>query len=67
MNKQYREELAALRKMERELKSGMVKQKRDAEQEITAIVRERAKFVRGTERELARIQRRRAILLGRIG
>jgi hypothetical protein len=66
MNKEYRAELKQLRKTEKKLNSDYKKLIRETTRQMAALNRSGQRGRMATHRELARIQKRRAILEGRL-
>lgn len=66
MRKEYREELRLLNRSDRKLRSDLIKQLADLGRQTRQIMLAENKARRSTTKQLQRIDRRRAILLGRL-
>lgn len=67
MNKEYRAELKQLAKTEKKIKQDYKKLTRDTTRAMAELNRSTQRGRVATNRELARIEKRRAILQGRLG
>jgi hypothetical protein len=66
MTKEYRDELKTLRKAKKKILSDQQKQDREIQREITKLAKQSARGVQASRKAIAQIEKREAILQGRL-